>query len=434
MSLVIGIYFKRAKIKNAHYLKVKGPIIIAMNHPNAFMDPVAFSTLIYPPKVNYLARGDTFKKGIVTFLLESLGIIPIFRIQDGGKEGLKKNDETYNRVNAILKKNKKIIIFAEGLCIQERRLRPLKKGVPRMIFGAMEAHNLNNLKVVPIGVNYQDPSQFRGTIFFNIGKPINVIDYMEAYKIAPAKTMNQFITDLTPKMKELIVHINYHRSEKVIEHIEEIYRYDYFIKEKLNFKNLEHDFLFSSKIANVINNAEETQPEKIVELHNKTTHYFSVIKKYHIKDWLINPFKQSSINYTVLTLRILWIFLTLPIYVIGLLSSYIPYKLTHIITTKKVRVTEFKASFTMGIGAAMFLIYYSIQFSIIYILIPNFLWFLIVVAITIASSGFCIYISPFRKKTWGILRLLKLKSSQPNLIHDLTSQRKEIISLFEELL
>lgn len=107
MSLVIGIYFKRAKIKNAHYLKVKGPIIIAMNHPNAFMDPVAFSTLIYPPKVNYLARGDTFKKGIVTFLLESLGIIPIFRIQDGGKEGLKKMMKPIIELMRFLKKTRK---------------------------------------------------------------------------------------------------------------------------------------------------------------------------------------------------------------------------------------------------------------------------------------------------------------------------------------
>ena len=177
LGFVIAAFFKRAQIKNAHYLKVKGPIIIAMNHPNAFMDPVAFSALVYPPKVNYLARGDTFKKGLITHVLESLGIIPIFRIQDGGKEGLKKNDESYTKVNTLLKKNKKIIIFAEGLCVQERRLRSLKKGVPRMIFGAMETNQLDNLIVVPVGINYTNPSQFRATLFCNVGEPIKMIDY-----------------------------------------------------------------------------------------------------------------------------------------------------------------------------------------------------------------------------------------------------------------
>lgn len=187
MSFVIAIFFKRTKVSNIKNIQVKGPVILAMNHPNAFMDPSAFSALVYPPRVRYLARGDAFKKGVVTWLLQSLGIIPIFRIQDGGKEGLKKNDETYNIVNRLLRNNKKIIIYAEGLCIQERRLRPLKKGVPRMIFGAMVDQNLKNLTVVPVGVNYSNPSQFRGDLFFNIGEPILVNDYLEAYKEAPAK-------------------------------------------------------------------------------------------------------------------------------------------------------------------------------------------------------------------------------------------------------
>lgn len=434
LGFVIAAYFKSSQIKNAKYLKVKGPVIIAMNHPNAFMDPVAFSALIYPPKVHYLARGDAFKKGIVTTLLESLGIIPIFRIQDGGKEGLKKNDESYDKVNSLLKENEKIIIFAEGLCIQERRLRPLKKGVSRMLFGAMETNQLNNLTVVPVGVNYTDPSQFRSTVFFNVGKPIKMIDYMAAYKEAPAKTMNQFLADLAPRMKELIVNITHRHSEKVVKHMEEVYKYDYFKKKKFNFKNLEHDFLFSSKVADVINKAEETDPEKVKSLYEKTSHYFSELKKHNLKDWLINPRKQSVINYAVFTLRLLFIIITLPVYVIGIIASYLPYKLTHIITVKKVRVIEFKASFTMGIGAFMFLFYYIIQFFIIKAIVPNILWTILVLVIFIMCSAFCIYISPFRKKTFGILRILKLKASHPKTWDDLSNQRKEIIVSFEALM
>src|SRR6202008_4609710 len=269
MCFVIAAYFKRSKTKNAHYLKVKGPVIIAMNHPNAFMDPIAFTTQVYPPRVYYLARGDTFKKGLVATLLESIGIIPIYRIQDGGKEGLKKNDETYERVNALLKKNQKIIIFAEGLCIQERRLRPLKKGVPRMVFGAVEANGLKDLIVVPVGVNYTDPSQFRGTAFFNIGAPLKVADYIDAYKENPAKTMNQFLADLAPRMKELIVNIDHKHREKLIEDIEDIYKDKYFKQEKLNPRDLEHDFQFSTTIANTVSQLEESHSDKLDALYEK---------------------------------------------------------------------------------------------------------------------------------------------------------------------
>ncbi|MES2762513.1 MAG: 1-acyl-sn-glycerol-3-phosphate acyltransferase [Bacteroidota bacterium] len=433
MCFVIAAFFKRSQIKNAYHLRVKGPVILAVNHPNGFMDPIVLATLAYPPRIRYLARGDAFKKGVVTALLESLGIIPIYRIQDGGKEGLKKNDATYERVNTLLKKNKKITIFAEGLCIQERRLRPLKKGVPRMLFGSMETGELNDLIVVPIGINYTEPSQFQSTVFCNVGEPIKLMDYMPAYEESPAKAMNKFLGDLTPRMKELIVHIDHIKSEEVIKHLEEIYRFEYFEKEKLDLANLEHDFKFSNYIVNIINKAEETQEEKVRALNEKTQNYLSELKQYAIKDWLISPQKQYMLNYSIFALRTLLIVLTLPIYVRGLIASYLPYKLTHMITKKKVRVIEFKASFNMGIGAVLFLAYYNMQFFVVKALTHSGWIALLFLVISVLTSMVCLWLSPFRKKTWGILRAIKLRSAQPELYKNLSEKRTEIIRSFEEL-
>jgi len=433
MCFVIAVFFKRTNIKNAQYINVKGPVILAMNHPNGFMDPVAFTGLIYPPRVRYLARGDAFKKGIVTALLESLGIIPIFRIQDGGKEGLKKNDETYERVNTLLKRNKKIIIFAEGLCIQERRLRPLKKGVPRMVFGAMEEYNLEDLTVVPVGVNYSNPSQFRSCVFFNIGAPIKVSDYMAAYNEAPAKTMNQFLADLTPRMKELIVHIDHKKSEKAISSIEEIYKYDFFKNEKLAFKDLEHEFIFSTKVTETINRAEEDQPDKVRAMEERATAYLNELKKYGLKDWLLIPERQKKMTYTHVFLRVLFIIITFPLYVRGLLGNYIPYKLTELITAKKVKVIEFKASFNIGIGALLVLLFYLLQFFIAKSLAPNAWWALLVIVESYITGWVCLYLSPFRKKTKGMYRVLKIKAARPDLFKELSNQRLKVISLYKEL-
>ncbi len=434
MCFVIATYFRRSQIKNAKYIRVKGPVIIAMNHPNAFMDPISFTVNVFPPRVYYLARGDAFKKGIVTVLLESLGIIPIFRIQDGGKEGLKKNDETYERVNALLKRNAKIIVFAEGLCIQERRLRPLKKGVPRMVFGAVEAEDLKDLTIVPVGVNYSDPDQFRSDVFFNIGKPLKVSDYWDNYKEAPAKTMNQFLADLAPRMKELIVHINHKHNERLIEHIEEIYKYNYFKKHYYLLTDLEHGFTYSSNVVDVINKAESSKPEEVKALFEKTKHFFTAIKKHNLRDWLINPALQSSINYLNFIFRVLILISTLPVYFIGLIGNYIPYKLTYIITTKKVKLVEFKASFNMGIGATLFLFYYPIQFFIIKAFVPHVWWALLVIFLFIISGFLSMHLSPFRKKTWGIYRMLQLKSKHHKVFEYLTKERKDIIESFEALM
>lgn len=434
LTFVITVFFKRHKISNIKNIQVKGPVILAMNHPNAFMDPVAFSSMTYPPRVRYLARGDAFKKGIVTWILESLGIIPIFRMQDAGKDGLMKNNETYQSVNKLLSRNKKIIIFAEGICIQERRLRPLKKGVPRMVFGAMNEFDLNDLTVVPIGINYSNPSQFRSKVFFNIGEPIHINDYMSSYQLAPAKTMNSFLVDLAAKMKSLIIHINHIRSETVIGHLEIILKSDYFKKNKWNVDDVEHDFLFSMQLVDVINKAEDHCPEVVAVLTKKTCTYFEQLEKHNLRDWLVDPhFQLIKFPYLKVILQWCLIIISLPIYIIGLLTNFIPYKLSYLITTKKVRLKEFKASFYMGIGAVLFLVNYIALYTIPSVLYSAWLGVLVVM-ISFLCGYACLFLSPLRKKTKGIWRVLRLQSKQKTVFDSLQNQRQEIIKEYETFL
>ncbi len=433
LCFVIRVFFKKFKIKNAHYLQVKGPVIIAMNHPNGFIDPIALTVATYPPRLFYLARGDAFKKGIVSVILESIGIIPIFRIQDGGKEGLKKNDETYERVNALLKKNKKIIIFAEGLCIQERRLRPLKKGVPRMIFGAMDAVDIPNLTVVPVGINYSNPSQFRGNVFFNVGEPIKMSDYYPAYKESPAKAMNSFIANLTPKMKELIVNINNPINEKVISHIEEIYNYKFYALNNLNSNNAEHEFMLSNYVANTFNSLSDEQQLLANKLALKTTVYTTQLKTLKLRDWLINPAQQTAINYATITLLVLAIVVTFPLYIVALIGNYAPYKLTEFLVNKKVKIIEFKASFLMGLGAFVFLFYYLFLFFVSKAFTSNYWYAIFIILLFVVTGWLSLHLSPLRKKTKGMLRLLKLKKTAKSTFDSLANQRKNIITDFEAL-
>src|SRR3954469_5823363 len=95
IAFFVPTFYRRIQVKNLKYARVKKPVIIAMNHPNAFTDPVLFQLQTLPQKLHFLARGDAFKPGFVTWLFSAIGIVPIFRIQDGGKEGLLKNEDAY---------------------------------------------------------------------------------------------------------------------------------------------------------------------------------------------------------------------------------------------------------------------------------------------------------------------------------------------------
>jgi 1-acyl-sn-glycerol-3-phosphate acyltransferase len=431
ISITLFVYFKRIAIKGREHIKKKGPQIIAMNHPNAFMDPSAFTLVIYPVRTYYLARGDAFKPGIATFFLESLGIIPIFRIQDAGKEGLKKNDETYRRVNYHLSKKENVMVFAEGLCIQERRLRPLKKGVARMMFGAMEEINDPDLTVVPVGCNYSNPSKFRSTLFYNVGEPIKVSDYMERYRQNPARTTNVFLQDLEPKMRELITHIKNPANDVIVPQLEEMYLKDWCRLKKLNHKDPAQAFEMSKHITEMVNTADEAQPEVLNKIREKTAAYFKEINQFGIRDWLIKPVNEYKVNWLRFVGRALLLILGLPVYIRGLLGSYIPYKVTEKITSKMVKNVEFLASFNLGIGSFMFLFFYILQFFIAYALSPHIGWPLLVILVSIFTAIFSLYYHPFMRKTIGLFRVLK-NSEKTRTLRQSRNEIDELVGLINK--
>ncbi len=429
MSFGFDTFYKRIAIKNKGNITKHGPVILAMNHPNTFMDPVMFLYAVYPPKLYYLARGDAFTSAIANWFFESLGIVPIFRIQDAGKEGLKKNDETYKRVFRLLSKDKKIMIFAEGLCIQERRLRPLKKGVPRMVFGGMEVINDPDLAVVPIGINYTDPKKFRSNIFFNVGEPIMVADFMKDYKENPARTQNVFLKVLEPKMKELIIHINNPENDKLVGWLEEMFVKDRCKEQKLNYKNPEHEYNIGKQITAMVNKADEENKEVINSLNEKCKVYFENLNKFKIRDWLIDPNNNSKINWFNFLGRTILLILFAPVCVRGILGNYLPYKISQTISDAKIKMVEFHAAFNLVIGTVLTWIFYIIQFTIAYMLAPNIGWPALVVLVSFFTGKFVLYYYPFFQKTVGLYRVLTNKPEA----NTLKKNREEICDLVVQI-
>lgn len=422
ITFLLPTFYKRIQGKNVHYLNVKGPVIIAMNHPNAFTDPIAITAVSYPLRVKYMARGDVFKPGIVSFLLERIGIVPIFRARDGGKEGLKKNDEAYRRVNRLLAKNAKIIVFAEGLCIQERRLRPLKKGVSRMVFGAYESLNNQDLIVVPVGVNYSKPDKFRSTIFFNVGEPIKVKDFIDEYRVNSARANTRFLQVLEPKMKELITHVNNEQNDEVVFQIEEMCKKAMVKEQGLNDKNLQHDQIVLQQIVDLVNNANQNLLD---EFKLKARSYLKKVRSHKLRDWLIDSKQNKNVNFLNLVLRTVLLLAGFPVYAIGMVGNFPPLIITHKMARGSIKNREFYSSIALGIGMVIFLINYLAWFFITYQFSLSIFQPIIICTVLMLCGWFCLHYHPFLLKTFGMARALKNKV----LVNELLAEREKLLSL-----
>ncbi len=189
-------------------LQQKGPLLLACNHPNSFLDSIIIDTIFDQP-VWSLARGDVFKKPFYIKLLTALKILPVYRTSEG-VENLSENYKTFEACIDIFRKNGIITIFSEGKCINEWHLRPLKKGTARLAMKAWE-ENIP-LNVLPLGINYSSFRRFGKNMFINLGEMITAEEFDRS--VTDGVRHQQFNNKLQQQLQALVYEIPQNDKEK----------------------------------------------------------------------------------------------------------------------------------------------------------------------------------------------------------------------------
>jgi len=301
----IGIFFYTKKIKSVgkENIPKKGAVLFVVNHPNGLIDPLMVTTNT-PRVTHYLVRAASFKKPIIKKLLASLNLMPIYRIRDGVKE-LSKNNEVFNDCYEILNKQRALMIFPEGSHDRRRTIRTISKGFTRILFGAFDKYPNLKVTIIPVGVTYQNASQFSSKVAIHYGKPILANNFYNAKEIN--NSVNALKNQVTSQLKELTVHIpadeNYQK-----------------ILQQLNASNVDFTDIES------VNNSIKTN--KIVD-------------------------QDKKINFAKL------------FYFLFVINSVFPWLLWKM-ASKKVNDIEFVDTFRFTIGISIFPLSYLIQSIIIY--------------------------------------------------------------------
>jgi 1-acyl-sn-glycerol-3-phosphate acyltransferase len=199
------IHFKRLFIQSLQHVPRKGAAILACNHPNSFLDAIVVA-LVLRRDIHFLVRSDVFRKPLAAAILKRLNMIPIYRLEEGA-ENLERNKGTFDLCNSILEKGGIILIFSEGNCVVEKRLRSLRKGTARIWFGAMEQRGWKHpIPVIPVGINYTHPYYFRSELLLNFGAACSFGDWEQVWKNEPARAIRMFNEILYEGMqRELLI-------------------------------------------------------------------------------------------------------------------------------------------------------------------------------------------------------------------------------------
>src|ERR1035437_202335 len=197
-------YYGKYIVTGRENLPLEGPVIFAANHLNALMDALAvISILPHHMSIVYLGRADLFKNKAFARVLEFSKILPAFRMRDG-VENLEKNHGIFESCVDVLDHKKVLGIMPEGNQGPFRKLRPLVKGIFRIAFNAQQRYGEQpGVKIVPIGIDMGDFDKFGEHLIINIGKPIEVSEYMAEYGVNPANATNQIRERLRGDLTQL---------------------------------------------------------------------------------------------------------------------------------------------------------------------------------------------------------------------------------------
>ena len=200
----IYIYCRNIRINNKAILQSDGPILLAVKHPNSFLDAIILATLFKQP-IYSLARGDAFKRKTIAAILQSLHILTVYREREG-TENLHLNYVTFNNCNNLFKNNGIVLIFTEALCENEWHLRPLKKGTARLAVTAWQQGI--PLKILPIGLNYSSFKLFGKNVVLNIGSFIEQSNFSTTNDDESGKNLNAITNAIQQKLQLMVYEID----------------------------------------------------------------------------------------------------------------------------------------------------------------------------------------------------------------------------------
>jgi 1-acyl-sn-glycerol-3-phosphate acyltransferase len=370
-----NVFYRKVIVLGRENIDPESPIIFAPNHQNALMDALAV-LFTHSGQPVFLARADIFKKKMIAAILYFLKILPVYRIRDGFSS-LKANDEIFLKTIDVLKNKNGLVILPEGDHAGFRRLRQLKKGICRVAFQSDEATGFKlKIKIIPVGIEYSHYTRYRQVLTVAYGKPVEVSEFHEIYKVSHERALNELRTKLSDEMKSNMVHIP---SEDDYEAIDELRRIiNGRFGDDIRFPQLFRDRILIDNL-NLIKSANQTAYDRICSLSlrikKKTRElnidYRLLEKKKHPLGWLVAG--------------MLGIIITFPLFIYGNIFNLTFLEIPNL-QIRKIKDPQFHSSVKYGISLAMAFVFIPV-YLILSLTIFSHWWLGILIFLSLPLSG-----------------------------------------------
>lgn len=370
--VTLRIFYPQAAVINRHLLRHKGPVIVIFNHPNTLLDALLAAVAI-KGQTFFLANYSLFKNPVAAWLLNRLYCIPIQRYQDTAGRPLQ-NEDSFARADAHLAAGGRLLIAPEGASLPGRRVRPFKTGAARIAFSAESKAGFQlGLVFLPIGLTYERPHRFGGSVVVHAGEPVPVRPFAAAHTADPMQAVRDLTDALEQQMKQLVIHTEDEAEDKLLRQVE-------ILLQNERPLHLRESYWRTRQVSGRFRQAQSDQPKEWERFSRDVRAYFGRLSALGLQD---RDIVATSFRQLWLLLPALW--LALPVFVFGWAANALPFHLPGLLADRFKVVPEYQSTWKYVAGLVFFPLWYVILFQVLKIQLPAAACWGIVAAAPIAG-------------------------------------------------
>lgn len=430
IKLALFFFFRKIIVTGKEHIPKVGPIILVANHPNTLMDPLIIASLT-DQKIGFVANASIFVNRLATRIFNYFHVIPIYRKKDIETVEKLDNRASFLKCHEYFESKGSLLIFPEGTSHYELKLREIKTGTARIALSYENEKKFKGaLRIVPIALDYSDAIQFRSIVSVTVCPEILLSTYEEIFYEDEVAAVIELTGAIQRELSEIIPQTSDKEQEKFLVQAHQFYTL-YYSSNAESSKD-EGDFLqLRNEVSKALKFLHKNNSALYLNMKHKLYDFYDLLKKENLSPYVLPDKELKYSNYVFDFLNIIKFIFLFPIYLLGLVCNYIPYKLVAQVFKGLKLDIEYRAAVQMILGIFVFPLYYVIIFWAFSNKVSDNIWLQIGFLLIMPISGYIsLYFFTQFKRFFEQLRFdIQLSSEKKNAILDVQS---EILGLIKD--
>ena len=428
VKLALWIFFSKIIVNKKRELPSQGPLIIVVNHPNTFMDPLIVAAL-FKQQVGFLGNASIFVNKIVNAIFRYFNVIPVFRQKDVGSNEPIDNENSFSACAEYLTSGNALMIFPEGSSYHELKLRKIKTGTARIALTTEEKNDFKlGLKILPVGLYYSNPSRFRSKIHVNVDQAFDVSEFEEIYRQDKIKGVQELTERIRKVLDENVITTEDDEQEDLFLKLKRVYK-----NRLLSKSNSAQEFQLTKEMIKAIEYFKINNEASFNRIKSHVDSYTQILEEEGLSGSGQNTVypKPKKILYSLL--GFIYLIMGFPAYLLGVVQNYLPYKIPYWTARKITNEMEYHAPIMLTVGIVVFPIFYSILGYSFYVFVSKDIFMISSYVILLPLSGFyCIHYLDFVDRVRDFVKFNSFFKKTDLKIAELITLKKDLTSILDE--